>query len=70
MAINTQIKAGVNFIIEVARTIRELGQVPSGELYAILMPYISLETYNALIAKYEELGFIKVENYLITWIEK
>jgi hypothetical protein len=52
----------------VAETIKELGSVPSGHLYARLMDRMSLETYNSIIDMLTKAGLIKVENFLITWI--
>lgn len=41
------------------------GYVPSGHVYAMLMKYISLDTYMALIALMVQQGKIRVKNHAI-----
>jgi DNA-binding IscR family transcriptional regulator len=53
----------------VADAIKELGTVPSGDLYAHLMRHgISLEVYEKIIARLRDDGLIFVSSgHLITW---
>jgi hypothetical protein len=44
-----EIAAYVRAIKAVADCIRDLGRVPSGHLYALLMPLMSLATYQRII---------------------
>ena len=53
----------------VADAIKELGTVPSGELYARLMPHgVSLEVYDKIIDRLKDAGLIFVSSgHSITW---
>lgn len=51
-----------------AEAIKSLGEVPSGTLYANVMPYMSLDTYNFLIKQIEAAGFISTDGHLLKWI--
>jgi len=66
--VTTQVQALIAAIRAVGDTIRDLGEVPSGHLYAMLMGHMSLETYNKLIGALQQSKLVKVENHLITWI--
>ena len=65
-----QVKALITATQALANTIRELKQIPSGELFARLMTYCSLEKYNNLIDVLKKAGVIKEENHLLIWIGK
>lgn len=70
-ATKDEVKAAIQIILTVSSLIKELGQVPSGELYAMLLeplPKMSCETYLRMIDKIREAGLIRVDNHLITWI--
>lgn len=60
----------IEIVKAVAEAIRDLKEVPSGHLYAQLSKYMSLDLYNTIISQLEKLGLIKVNNHLITWVEK
>jgi len=63
-----RLTAAFNTIVAVANTIRELGQVSSGVLYAQLMGVMDLETFTALIRTLKNTGLVTEENYLLTWV--
>lgn len=64
----TQAQSAIGIYQAFAEAIRELKSVPSGELYARLMPYMSLESYNKVLEDLKRTGIIKVSGYhLITW---
>lgn len=52
----------------ILEAIRDLKQVPSGELYAVLSGKLSLDTYQSIIEVLENSGRIRVDNHLITFI--
>jgi hypothetical protein len=52
----------------VADVIRAEGEMPSGELYAVLMPKISIETYQKLIRTLVSAELIRETNHLLVWI--
>lgn len=50
-------------------TIRELKQVPSGELYAHVMDKLSLENYTKVIELLKKAKLVEESNaHLLTWI--
>lgn len=64
----TKVSAGMAAIMAVAETIRELGSVPSGELYARLMGSISLESYGQIVGTLERAGLIEERGHLLRWV--
>jgi hypothetical protein len=64
-----QIKKVLLVVQTVADLIKSLGSVPSGELYAQLMPTgLTLNEYNTCIDFIERAKLITVKNHLITWV--
>lgn len=63
-----QARAVIQVIRSIADTIRDLGQVPSGELYARLMGIMTLEQYERVIALLKSAGVVSESNHLLTWI--
>jgi hypothetical protein len=64
-------QAAIEVLKVVASTIKELGSVPSGVLYAHLAGYFDLNTYTSIIDTLVSAGVIKKEaNHMLTWIEK
>jgi dUTP pyrophosphatase len=61
-------RAAVSVIMIVGDAVRELGSVPSGELYARLMSHMSLETYQGIIGGLKSAGLVKEESHLLTWV--
>lgn len=56
--IRRQSEAALNAIHAIAETIRELDEVPSGELYARLMGKIELHDYEQIIATLKRTGLV------------
>lgn len=52
----------------VSEAIRDLGSVPSGHLYARLISYMQLPTYNALIDSLKRQGLVSEKAHLLTWV--
>jgi hypothetical protein len=53
----------------VAETIRELGEVPSGHLYAQLMGHMSLECYESIILGLTGAKLVKRDgSHLLRWV--
>jgi len=64
-----QVVASINLVRTVADIIKELGEVPSGHLYAQLMPYnISLQAYETIIRVILSTGLVQQKNHLLIWI--
>lgn len=56
-------------VAAIARGIRDLGEVPSGHLYARLMSVLTKDQYNTVIDILVKTDLIKVDgSHLITWI--
>ena len=55
----------------VAETIREVRQVPSGHLYAMLMGKMSIATYEAIINTLINAKLVKRDgHHMLTWVGK
>ncbi len=52
----------------VGDAIRELGEVPSGHLYAQLMGRLSFDSYNHIIGLLKQAGLVSEKHNLLTWI--
>jgi hypothetical protein len=53
----------------VAEAIRELGEVPSGHLYARVMPYVSASAYDRILGILIEAKLVRRSgSHLLTWI--
>lgn len=64
-----QVLGVLEVTLAVGQAIRELGRVPSGELYARLMPTgIKLESYNAIINALVRAKVVKNDNHLLVWV--
>jgi hypothetical protein len=67
VATKEQIRASLEILKALADTIKELKQVPSGELYARVMSYMSLNNYQSAIHTLIRSGVIRQENNLLIW---
>ena len=63
-----QVTAGIRAASAVGDAIRELGSVPSGHLYAHLMKFMSLETYNSLIGILKQANLVEEKAHVLTWV--
>lgn len=72
-AIDTkQIKeAALKVVTIIADAIREAGEIPSGHLYAMLMPFgINLHLYQQIIDGLQKAGRVKKTGDLLTWVKE
>jgi hypothetical protein len=65
-----QITAALELASIIALTIKTLGSVPAGELYAHVMAHLSATEFNAVVDILVSAGIIKNENHLLTYIER
>jgi hypothetical protein len=66
---HNDVKAALGILTAVADAIRELGEVPSGHLYASLMSKLTLEQYEQVIGVLKSTGLIAESNaHLLTWL--
>ncbi len=64
------LKAALNTVRAVAEAIREAKQIPSGHLYAVLCPVLSLEEYEKIINMLINAGLVRRDqSHLLHWIE-
>lgn len=63
-----ELKAALALTFAVAEVIREKGEIPSGELYSLLMDKVTFEGYQGLLRTLTNAKLIKVSNHLITWV--
>lgn len=64
-----QRRAALEVVQVITEAIRELKEVPSGELYARLMPHgISIGNYQTFLDMLQGAKLIQVKNHLITWV--
>lgn len=64
----TEVKAALEVTRALADVIRELGSVPSGELYTRCMGSLTLEQYQGAIRLLKRTGLVKESNNLLTWV--
>ena len=60
----------VNFMIEIAKAIRDTAGIPNGHLYAQVMGKMSFDQYQDMIETMKRMGLIKEENHLLTYAGK
>jgi hypothetical protein len=66
---NTEVKAAFGILQAVAEAIRELGEVPSGHLYANLMSKLTLAQFEQVLGVLKGAGLVRESNaHLLTWI--
>jgi hypothetical protein len=63
-----QFKAMFELMSAIAEVIRTKGEVPSGELYAMLMGKIDLRTYEAILSRIKGSGLVEEKNHLLKWV--
>jgi hypothetical protein len=60
--------AALQILLAVAEVIRELGEVPSGVLYAQLLGRVNIEGYQALLRQLKGAGLVEEKNHLLRWV--
>jgi len=63
-----QVNAVIQAVFAVRDAIKELGEVPSGHLYAQLMGDMSLDTYNQIISLLKKSGKVTESGHLLKWV--
>lgn len=60
--------AAIRIVAAIADAVQEAGSVPSGHLYARLMGYMSVETFDSIISNIAATGLIRRDgNHLLVW---
>ena len=68
MATAAQVRAAFDLVIAVSEAIRELGEVPNGELYARVMGTLDYQSYTHIIAQLKRAGLVRETSNLLVWI--
>jgi hypothetical protein len=68
MITKEQKEAAFKCVLALTESIKELGSVPSGHLYAQIMDRCSLSQYTQLIKMVIGTGLVTKDNNLLTWI--
>lgn len=64
-----QVRGAVDVVVTIAEAVRSLGEVPSGELYAVAMSAgLSLETYNKVLGILERAKLVENKGHLLRWV--
>lgn len=65
----TQTAAAFNAVAAISEAIRELGSVPSGELYARVASHLDLKSYQAIIDLLKRCDLVRESKArMLTWI--
>lgn len=63
-----EVRAMLAVTLAVGETIKELGSVPSGHLYAALMEKMSIHTYQMIIGALKKSGLVSESGHVLTWV--
>lgn len=63
-----EIRMATEIVFLIRDAIRDVGSIPSGHLYAQLMPYMSLGLYMQIIKLLKDSGVIREENHLLIYV--
>jgi hypothetical protein len=67
-ATNAQVSRAFAVCAAVAEAIREAGELPSGQLYAILMSQVDLSGYESMIRTLKGTGLVEERANVLRWI--
>jgi hypothetical protein len=62
------IAAWLQIVKALGDTVRDLGRVPSGELYAVAMASLNYEQYTRAIETLKRAGLVSETNHELIWI--
>ena len=65
---NKDVVGALKIAVAVGDTIRELGSVPSGELYSRVMGHMDVHSFEKIITALVGAGLVRQHNFLLTWI--
>jgi hypothetical protein len=65
--VKREVEAAFAAVQAIAETIRSLGSVPNGVLYAQVMGYLDLAAYDRVIGILKRTRLVTEENHLLTW---
>jgi hypothetical protein len=63
-----QRKAGLQVVMAVAETVREVGECPSGTVYAALVGRVTFEGYQKILGILQNAGLVSVgKDHMLRW---
>jgi hypothetical protein len=66
---HAELKAAFSLVQAVGEAIRELGEVPSGELYARLCGHLDITAFERIVATLKRSGLVKETGaHMLVWI--
>lgn len=65
--VREQLGAAIKMTQAIAEAIRELGEVPSGHLYAIVIGQVTMEQYARIIDVLKGAGLVEEKNHVLKW---
>ena len=69
MATKTQVKAALDTVFALAEAIRSLKQVPSGVLYAQVMPHMDFDCYMKAVEMLKRTGLVEEDMHVLRWVD-
>lgn len=64
-----QHRAALSVILTLTEAIRQLGEIPSGHLYAQVCSHMDLQTYTSLIERIKGAGLVEEsQGGMLTWV--
>lgn len=64
-----QIEAALATVLVIGDTIRDLGEIPAGHLYAQVMGHLGIESFDAAIDCLVRAGLVRRDNsHLLRWV--
>lgn len=67
MTKSKEVTSAIMVVAAVVETVKEIGSIPSGHLYAQLMGRMNLETYEGIINTAKRCNLLKEENNVLTY---
>jgi hypothetical protein len=64
----SQLVGAIQATAAIAETIRELGSIPNGHLYAQCLGRMTFETYSAIIALLKRAELVAENNSVLRWV--
>ena len=68
--IKAAVQAAVELTVTIGRAVREVGEIPSGHLYAAVCGRLSLAQYEAIIDTLVGAGAVRRRGHLLVWAGK
>lgn len=61
-------RAVLDLLVAILEVIRVKGEMPSGELYSLLMDKVDIHTYETMLSRITGSGLVEQKSHLLRWI--